>query len=129
MVVHKPQKKKSEWTHEFMRVSEADKRRFRHGNVTLKQLKRKYFWEPCKIGNGKYDIIQIPDGNAWEFCDVKTLSSDGEGIEEHKMVDKRFVIETKADEAYQTAQRVGLQSTGTHLGGREVQHFADVAFQ
>ena len=51
---------------------------------------------------------------------MKTLSSDGEGIEEHKMVDKRFVIETKADEAYQTAQRVGLQSTGTHLGGREV---------
>ena len=61
---------------------------------------------------------------------MKTLSSDGLLIEEHKMVDKRFVVTAQIDEDYHTARRVGLQSTGRRLGGREVvmsaQRAADV---
>jgi hypothetical protein len=58
VVVHKPRMTRSTWTHEFMKVSEADKRRFRHGQVTLDKLKKKYFWEPCKVCSKVYPSIR-----------------------------------------------------------------------
>ena len=58
VVVHKPRMKRSMWTHEFMKVSEADRRRFRHGQVTLATLKKRYFWEPCKVCSKIYPPIR-----------------------------------------------------------------------
>ena len=43
---------------------------------------------------------------------------DRAGTTTHEMVDKRFVVRSRVDEAHVTARHVGLRSTG--LGGREV---------
>ena len=118
VVVHRHREKKNEWTHEHMSVSEADKRRFRHGQVTFAQLKKRYFWEPCKLLKKQYPSICIPGGMTWEFCDVETLSDDGKSLVLHKMVDRRFVVEARVDMAVQTIQRVGIKDS--HVGGREV---------
>lgn len=117
VVVHRQRAKKNDWTHEHMLVSEADKRRFRHGQVTFAQLKKRYFWEPCKLLKKQYPKISIPGGTTWQFCDVETLSDDGK-IVIHKMVDQRFVVKTRVDTAFQTIQRVGIKDS--HVGGREV---------
>jgi hypothetical protein len=65
-----------------------------------------------------YCAYSIPGGTTWEFCDVETAALDSAGTTTHKMVDKRFVVRSRVDEAHVTARHVGLRSTG--LGGREV---------